>query len=101
MLFRSPQWVIDTIETEWKNQNPLRPLQTSIKNRKEFMQQIRKRFPPNAIQATIEMEGRFDEGNRVKYQLGSVIKRIWPSLKSFYRFWQVDRRLGENQNIGK
>ena len=35
-----------------------------------IVKQIKKRIPPNPIQATIEMEGSFDARTRVQYQLG-------------------------------
>lgn len=76
-----PDWVIETVEKEWKELIPLRPLQTCLNDRKILLQQIKKRIPPNMIQATIEMDGEFDNSNRFKYQLISLLYRFQPSFK--------------------
>ncbi len=76
-----PAWMMKCLEHEWKSGIPLLPLQTCLRNRRLFFQQLRKRIPPNAIQATVDMEGRFDEKSRIYYQLGSIFKRLGPSLK--------------------
>lgn len=76
-----PDWVIRTVTKEWKESIPLRPLQTCLGDRKILLQQIKKRIPPNMIQATIEMDGEFDNSSRFKFQLMSVFNRVQPSLK--------------------
>ncbi len=75
-----PQWITKCVEREWASDVRLRPIQTTLRSPKLLVQQIRKRIPPNPIQATIDMEGSFDDGSRVYYQLGSVAKRIGPSI---------------------
>lgn len=75
-----PDWITRTVEAEWATEIRLLPIQTVLRRPKLLIQQLRKRFPPNAIQATIETEGEFDEGSRIRYQIGSVLKRIGPSL---------------------
>ena len=76
-----PRWIIRCLETEWSSDVRLRSLHTCIRNPKLFRQQILKRIPPNPIQSTIEMEGEFDDSSRAKYQIGSVLARITPSIK--------------------
>lgn len=76
-----PDWIIRCVEREWKTDVRLRPLQVFIYRPARLLEQIRKRIPPNPIQATIDMEGEFDNRTRVFYQIGSVLKRIGPSLR--------------------
>lgn len=80
LLRELPKWMIRTVEKEWESEIGLKPLQNCLGNRKEFFEQIYKRIPPNPIQATIAMEGRFDEKTRIFYQVGSVLFRFKPSL---------------------
>ncbi|MEP6901988.1 MAG: nucleotidyltransferase family protein [Actinomycetota bacterium] len=78
-----PQWLVKTVESEWSTKINLKPMHTLLKNKKEFWIQLKKRIPPNAIQATIDMEGNFDDSTRMFYQIGSVLVRLKPSLKRF------------------
>jgi hypothetical protein len=80
-----PAWLIKALEKEWTAGVGLKPLHTIIRNKSELWSQIKKRFPPNAIQATIDMEGRIDMTNRGYYQLGSMILRLRPSLRRIYQ----------------
>lgn len=76
-----PEWVINCVEKEWKSEVRLRPLQVFIYRPLRLLEQIKKRIPPNPIQATIDMEGKFDNRTRVFYQIGSILKRIGPSIR--------------------
>jgi Uncharacterised nucleotidyltransferase len=76
-----PTWLISALEKEWKSGVPLKSLHTCLNDPKEFFAQVKKRLPPNPIEATIEMEGSFDNKSRLKYQFGSILKRIRPSIK--------------------
>ena len=76
-----PMWLIAALEKEWESGVPLKSLHTCLNNPKEFFAQVKKRLPPNPIEATIEMEGSFDNKSRLKYQFGSILKRIRPSIK--------------------
>lgn len=80
-----PRWVIETIEKEWAEENPLKSLRSCLSDRREFFRQLRKRFPPNPIQATVEVNGDFDDKPRIFYQLADVVIRIKPSLEGFFR----------------
>lgn len=76
-----PGWLTRCVEREWSRGIDHRPLHTALKDRRALMQQIRKRIPPNPIQATIDCEGKFDDGSRIGYQLRDVLIRLTPSIK--------------------
>jgi len=78
-----PKWLERTVEREWASPVRLRQLSMCLSDRKLLIQQIRKRLPPNPIESTIEMDGSFDSPVRIHYQIGSIAKRIMPSVKSF------------------
>jgi hypothetical protein len=78
-----PKWVIETVEKEWADDNRLKRLHDCLTDRKELFQQLKKRFPPNPIQATIETNGEFDDKSRIFYQIGNILFRIKPSIQRF------------------
>ncbi len=75
-----PGWVEKTLETEWSSDVRLMPLHTCIRDPRILFQQIRKRFPPNPIQATVETEGSFDESSRFPTQVKDIFYRASPSI---------------------
>lgn len=75
-----PEWVIKTVEKEWANNEPHMPLQTCLGDRKLFLRQFRKRFPPNPIEATIQTESPINETGRTAIQLRNAFQRAMPSL---------------------
>lgn len=82
---RLPVWLVETIESEWKRNVRLTPLEYCLDNRTKLFEQIKIRFPPNPIQATVEMDGDFDAKTRIPYQIASFLKRVNPSLKKIGR----------------
>ena len=82
--FEIPGWLIEALEKEWRSDILLLPMQYYLNNRRELWRQIKKRIPPNPIQATIDMEGEFDDRTRIFYQTGNFFRRIMPSLKRIY-----------------
>jgi hypothetical protein len=76
-----PEWLIKTVEKEWRTEVKLRPLQNCLHDRKLFWRQIKKRIPPNPIQATIELEGDFNDKPRAFYQIASVSTRFFPAVR--------------------
>ncbi len=74
-----PKWVIKTVEKEWKSDVRILPIHRYLRNRKELWKQIKKRIPPNPIQATIEVNGTIDNTPRFFYQIANVVKRFFPS----------------------
>ena len=81
-----PGWFLKALEKEWASETRLEPIHVYIGNKKEFWKQLKKRFPPNPIQATIELNGKFDDSPRFFYQLGSILRRIKPSIKRTIHF---------------
>jgi len=87
---RIPNWVIKTVEREWKSEVKLTPIHLAVNSPKKLLQQIRKRFPPNPIQATVELEGGFDKYPRAFYQIANIFTRIGPSIP---RVFQTSSRM--------
>lgn len=87
-----PFWIIKTVETEWANDDKLRPLHLCLNDFKELCKQLKRRFPPNPITATVDMEGDFDHNPRIFYQIGDVFFRLKPSVN---RIW---KRLSKKSN---
>ena len=84
--FELPSWYKKTLETEWKRGGYLRiPFSACIGNPTLFVQQFRRRFPPNKIAATTDSEGPIDESRRIKYQIRSVLKKIRHSTFTMLR----------------
>jgi hypothetical protein len=79
-----PRWIIRTVEKEWASPVRLRPIHTCLNDRREVLRQILKRIPPNQIQATVEMEGDFNDHSRYFFQFRSILNRSVPSYK---RIW--------------
>jgi hypothetical protein len=80
-----PKWLTRAIEKEWESTVKFRYLHRSLNNPREFLDQVKKRFPPNPIQATIEMEGHFDDKPRIIYQMPNMFYRLFPSIKRMLR----------------
>jgi hypothetical protein len=81
-----PGWFIKALEKEWASETKLKDIHAIWSNKEEFWKQLKKRLRPNPIQATVFMEGNFDESSRLYYQLGSFYLRLIPSLrKSIHR----------------
>jgi hypothetical protein len=78
-----PQWLNDELKKQWEIKIPIMPMEMAAHNKKQFFEQIKKRFPPNPITATINMEGDFDEKPRMVYQIPDFYFRLLPSLKKF------------------
>jgi hypothetical protein len=82
-----PEWFKRAVQKEADEGQKLFPLQTCLKDPKLLWKQIRKRFPPNPIQATVELNGDFDKFPRMYYQVMNMGYRINPS------FWRIVKRV--------
>jgi hypothetical protein len=93
-----PKWFIKELEREWASERRLTDIFAVWRDRKAFWIQLKKRLHPNAIQATVFMEGKFDESPRIYYQAGSFFKRFKPSVRK--ALWllrtNLQRKLGKN-----
>jgi len=67
-----PGWLVRAVEKEWRDPVRLKP----FTGRKQFWQQLRKRIPPNPVQATVELGGDFDRLPRFFYQTADIFYRI-------------------------
>jgi Uncharacterised nucleotidyltransferase len=76
-----PGWLLKALEKEWRSDVLLLPIHYYLNNRRELWRQLKKRIPPNPIQATIDMEGEFDNRTRIFYQTGDIFFRLKPSVK--------------------
>jgi hypothetical protein len=78
-----PHWITRCLEREWARNVEIRGLETQLRNPRSFMQQLRKRIPPNPIQSTVLCEGDFAGGalSRIRYQLLNMVRRLTPSVR--------------------
>ncbi len=75
-----PEWFTSTIEKEWAEVIQFAPVYYSIHDRKLFFHQLKRRFPPNPITATVLCEGDLDSRFRAIYQVRNIASRFWPSV---------------------
>jgi hypothetical protein len=87
-----PKWFVKGLEKEWQSEVRLLPLHTFLGDRKHLWQQIKKRLPPNPLEATIEMEGSFDRRTPIFYQIGSIFLRMTPSFKRIKEVIKANNR---------
>jgi hypothetical protein len=76
-----PTWLTRCLDKEWATGIEIRPLHTQLKNPLGMLRQIRKRIPPNPIQATINCEGDFRKKSRIVYQIRDMFNRLMPGIK--------------------
>lgn len=85
-----PQWLIRAVEKEWAGGVRLLPLEFAVDNR-QLWEQIKKRIPPNPVQATIEMDGHFNDFPRLGYQTADIFLRLFWSVRKKYRNFRFRR----------
>jgi len=84
--FELPTWFKRSIVREWTRGPYLRiPLWMCIRKPRTFIEQIRRRFPPNSIAATADTEGMIDASSRVGFQVRSIIKKVRPFVSGLGR----------------
>lgn len=84
--FELPTWFKRSIVREWTRGPYLRiPLWMCIRKPRTFIEQIRRRFPPNSIAATTDTEGVIDASSRIGFQVRSMIKKVRPFLSGMIR----------------
>ncbi|HMT08186.1 MAG TPA: nucleotidyltransferase family protein [Pyrinomonadaceae bacterium] len=82
-----PTWLIRAVEREWASGLRLAPIQQFVGQPALFFRQLRKRLPPNPITATLDVEGSLDSRFRFHFQIGSILKRLGPSLGKFKSYF--------------
>jgi hypothetical protein len=75
-----PKWLVPAVLKEWENPVSIDhvvppPLSKRLKHPVETLKAIRRRWPPNPIQATIVMNGSFNEWPRIIFQAGNYLAR--------------------------
>lgn len=80
-----PAWLTKCVERGWAADIRLRGIDESITDRRMLLRQIRKRIPPNPIQATVFCEGKFDDRPRIGYQIRDIFGRLGPSVRRVSR----------------
>ena len=91
--FQLPKWYTRTLEKEWKRGPYSRRILSAVVTRpKLFAEQVYRRFPPNPIAATIDVEAPIDETWRGPAQLRSLYKKAGPFAKGIARRMNYGRR---------
>jgi hypothetical protein len=84
--FRLPKWYIRTLDKEWKRGPYSRRILSAVVTRpKLFAEQVYRRFPPNPVAATIDVEAPIDETWRAPIQFRSLYKKTGPFAKGIAR----------------
>jgi hypothetical protein len=81
---RIPKWVFRALEREWGLEIRWVPLHICLRRKdiKEFFKQVRRRIPPNPLQAMVEVEGKLTDKRLIVafYQFKSFLLRFWGFL---------------------
>lgn len=78
--WRLPAWLVPAVLKEWENPVSVAhvvppPLAQGLGQPLETLRAIRRRWPPNPIQATVVMNGPFNEWPRIIFQAGNYAAR--------------------------
>lgn len=76
-----PEWIKAEIEKEWASDIRLTPLQSSVGNYKNLLPQLRKRFPPNVLQAIVETGSEIGRDRFYLVRAKDFFKRAKNSLR--------------------
>ena len=79
-----PGWFLKSVEKEWRSDVRLVDLRFTTGSFKNFYKQLKKRFPPNAVQATVLEEGDFEKNSQLKYQWKNFFRRLLNSVKKTF-----------------
>lgn len=75
-----PGWLVDAVTRAWNDDRRPLPLHISLNDRALFAKQMRDRLRPDPIWATVAMNGSFDAGTRLHYQIGHFVARAPASI---------------------
>jgi hypothetical protein len=89
---KTPRWLISTVLNEWGSTAPSRthndvPMLTRLQLRKDLLRGVRRRWP-NPIEATIAMNGPFNDLPRLPFQIANSVFRIGAFLTHLPRAWK-------------
>lgn len=99
-----PRWLMPAVLHEWENPVSVEhvvppPLVERLSHPLKTLKAIRRRWPPNPIQATIIMNGPFNEWPRLIFQAGNYLSRtakFLASLPGEARVAQKNRNAAED-----
>lgn len=77
-----PGWIKKELEKEWGRDERLIPLERVFGDRKAFLRQIKRRFPPNVLQAIVETESEMKNDALYTVRARDVIKRAKNSINN-------------------
>jgi hypothetical protein len=73
-----PKWLIAALEKEWSNPTKLHRMDKLLYDWQSLKEQLKMRFPPNPITASVDTEAPFDESSRLPYQIADIgLRFIW------------------------
>lgn len=87
-----PKWMLRTLEKEWNDPVKFMPLDAVLHNRRELWQQLKKRFPPNALIASIYTGAPLNNFPRLPYQIINIFQRLMPSIRRTKSVIQAKKR---------
>lgn len=95
--FRLPAWYKTTLHKEWSlGVYSRRLLSTIIMQPDLLFEQLRRRFPPNKIAATIDSEYPIDHTSRIPAQVKSLAGKVAPFARGLGRRLTLAWKRGQN-----
>lgn len=76
-----PGWMLRTLEKEWNDSVKIVPLEAAMNEPKEFWRQLKKRFPPNPLVASIYADAPLNNFPRFPFQIINIFQRFAPSVR--------------------
>jgi hypothetical protein len=76
-----PKWVKRTLEKEWNDGVKIVPINMVTHDRRELWQQLRKRFPPNPLVASMYTDAPLNNFPRLPFQIINIFQRLKPSIR--------------------
>jgi len=75
-----PKWMLRTLEKEWNDPVKFMPLEQVMNDRREVWRQLKKRFPPNPLVASLYANAPLNNFPRLPYQIINIFQRAMPSI---------------------
>ncbi|HEX8196843.1 MAG TPA: nucleotidyltransferase family protein [Pyrinomonadaceae bacterium] len=86
-----PKWMLRTLEKEWNDPVKFMPLEQVMDDRREVWRQLKKRFPPNPLVASLYANAPLNDFPRLPYQIINIFQRLMPSINRTK--WQLQSKL--------